>query len=69
MDISRLRKEVQEQKETISTQEETIVSQGNKISEQENVIARQDEMMNNCYILIASRKELGEMGITSKKRF
>lgn len=69
VDISRLRKEVQEQKETISTQEETIVSQGNKISEQENVIARQDEMMNNCYILIGSKKELMQMGITSKKKF
>lgn len=68
VDISRLRKEVQEQKETISKQEETIVSQGDKINEQENVIAKQDEMMNNCYILIGSRRELNEMGITSKKR-
>lgn len=69
VDISRLRKEVQEQKETIYKQEETIISQGDKISEQENVIARQDEMMNNCYILIGSKKELMQMGITSKKKF
>lgn len=69
VDITRLRKVVHDQKETISKQEETIVSQGDKISEQENVIARQDEMMNNAHILIATKKELSEMGITSKKRF
>lgn len=69
VDITRLRKVVHDQKETISKQEETIVSQGDKISEQENVIARQDEMMNNGHILIATKKELSEMGITSKKRF
>lgn len=68
LDISRLRKEVEEQKNTISSQEETISDQIGKLAEQENVIARQDEMMNNCFILIASGKELSEKGITAKKK-
>ena len=66
-DIHKLRKEVENQQATIALQEETINNQTGKIEEQENVIARQDEMMNNCYILIASKKDLAEKGIITKK--
>lgn len=68
VDISRLRKVVEEQRYTISSQEETICDQNEKLAEQGNVIAQQDEMMNNCYILIASGKVLVEKGITAKKK-
>lgn len=67
IDISRLRKEVADQRSTISAQEATISDQIVKLSDQENVIARQDEMINNCYILIASGKELADRGITAKR--
>ncbi len=66
-DIYKLRKEVENQQATIALQEETINNQTDRIEEQKNVIARQDEMMNNCYILIASKKDLAEKGITTKK--
>lgn len=66
-DIYKLRKEVENQQATIAQQEETINNQTDRIEEQKNVIARQDEMMNNCYILIASKKDLAEKGITTKK--
>lgn len=66
VDIVRLRK-------TISTQNTTIVKQEEKITEltqvnaaQSVALVRQDEMLNNCYMIISTRKNLESMGIVKR---
>lgn len=68
VDIVRLRK-------TISTQHSTIVRQEDSISEltevntaQTNALMRQDEMLNNCYVMIATKKQLESSGVVKKGR-
>lgn len=66
VDIVHLRK-------TISTQNTTIVKQEEKIGEltkvntaQAKALVRQDEMLNNCYVIISTKKNLESMGIVKK---
>lgn len=68
VDIVRLRK-------TVSTQSSTIVQQEEKINwltevntAQTKALVRQDEMLNNCYVMISTKKNLESMGIVKKGR-
>lgn len=68
VDIVRLRK-------TISNQNTTIVKQEAKISEltevntaQTKALVCQDELLNNCYVMISTKKNLESMGVIKKGR-
>ena len=68
VDIVRLRKTISEQGSTIVKQEEKIVELTEVNNAQTRALVRQDEILNNCYVIIASKSQLEKAGIVKKGR-
>lgn len=66
VDIVRLRKTVTEQGSTIVRQEKKIGELTEVNKAQTKALIRQDEMLNNCYVIIASKIQLEKAGIVKR---
>lgn len=64
--IGRLQELVESQKTTISTQEATISELNHRTQKQSEALAQQDAILNNGYVLIASKDDLKRKGILKK---
>ncbi|MDO4161370.1 MAG: hypothetical protein Q4D41_13040 [Prevotellaceae bacterium] len=68
VNISQLRKQVASQKSKLDQQSATIEELDRKSTAQTKALARQDEIINNCYVMIGSKKELKRKGVVNKKK-
>lgn len=66
VNISQLRQYVETQRSQIAQKDEAIAELGRKTQSQTEALKRQDEVINNCYVLIGSKKDLKRKGILSK---
>lgn len=68
IDIVRLRKTVSTQNTTIVKQEEKITQLTEVNTAQTKALVHQDQLLNNCYVIISTKKNLESMGIVKKGR-
>lgn len=68
VDITRLRKTVSSQTATITKQEQTITELGKANEAKTQALLNQDKIINQCFVMIASKKELESKGIIKKGR-
>ncbi len=68
VDIARLRKQVLAQQETIEEHVATIDNLGRINKGQTEALKRQDEMLNQCYVAIGTKKDLQKQGIIKKNK-
>ncbi len=66
VDIAKLRNTIATQQSTISRQSQAITELDRVNASQTKALKTQDKMMNQCYVLIASKKELQQKGILKK---
>ncbi len=66
IDIAKLRNTIATQQTTISQQSKAITELDRVNASQNKALMTQDKMMNQCYVLIATKKELQQKGILKK---
>lgn len=67
VDIARLQEQVESQRSIIVSQTSTINELNERTQKQNEALAKQDAILNNGYILIATKSELIKKGIINKK--
>lgn len=68
VDIARLRRQVESQRAQIQEQTEAIEQLDQTTKMQERALVYQDEVINSCYVILGSKKDLERRGIIKKKR-
>lgn len=68
VDIARLRRQVESQRSQIQEQTETIEQLDRTTKVQEKALVYQDEVINSCYVILGSKKDLERRGIIKKKQ-
>lgn len=68
VDIARLRRQVESQRTQIQEQTETIEQLDRTTKVQEKALVYQDEVINSCYVILGSKKDLERRGIIKKKQ-
>lgn len=68
VNLASLRRQVASQRDRIASQTEAIANLDKKTKAQSEALSRQTEMMNQCYVLFGTKKELKGKGIISKKK-
>lgn len=68
VNLASLRRQVASQRDRIASQTEAIANLDQKTKAQSEALSRQTEMMNQCYVLLGTKKELKGKGIISKKK-
>lgn len=68
VNLASLRRQVALQRDRIASQTEAIANLDQKTKAQSEALSRQTEMMNQCYVLFGTKKELKGKGIISKKK-
>lgn len=68
VNLASLRRQVASQRDRIASQTEAIANLDQKTKAQSEALSRQTEMMNQCYVLFGTKKELKGKGIISKKK-
>lgn len=68
VDINKLRRQVASQREQIDNQTATIAELDRRSQAQTKALTHQDELLNKCYVLIGSKKDLERKGVIKKKR-
>lgn len=66
--IAQLRRHVESQRTQIKQQSDAIAELDRRSKSQTEALKRQDEVINNCYVLIGSKKDLKRKGIVKKNR-
>lgn len=66
VDIAKLRNTIATQQTTISQQSKAITELDRVNASQNKALMTQDKMMNQCYVLIATKKELQQKGVLKK---
>ena len=68
VDIARLRRQVESQRTQIQEQTETIEQLDRTTKVQEKALVYQDEVINSCYVILGSKKDLERRRIIKKKQ-
>lgn len=68
VDIAKLRKQVESQRLQITQQNEAIAELDRRNERQKQALSTQDEIINSCYVLIGSKKDLERKGVVKKKK-
>lgn len=68
VDIARLQRQVASQLTQIDEQTQTIAQLGQTNKAQEKALVYQDDVINSCYVIIGTKKDLERRGIIKKKR-
>jgi len=66
--IAQLRRHVESQRTQIRQQSEQIAELDRRSKSQTEALKRQDEVINNCYVLLGSKKDLKRKGVLKKNR-
>lgn len=66
VDIAQLRRYVETQRSQIKQQSEAIAELDRRSQSQTEALKRQDEVINNCYVLLGSKKDLKRKGVLKK---
>lgn len=68
VDIEKLRQKVESQRVLIDDQATAIAELDRKSQAQTQALVKQDEMINQCYVLIGTKKDLERKGVLKKKK-
>lgn len=66
LDIARLRRTVESQQLEIGRQGEEIADLGRRMTAKDKALENQDRILNQCYVIIASKSDLQRRGILKK---
>lgn len=66
--IAQLRRHVETYRTQIRQQDEQIAELDRRSKSQTEALKRQDEVVNNCYVLLGSKKDLKRKGVIKKNR-
>ena len=68
VDIARLQRQVASQRSQIDEQTQAIAQLDQTNKAQERALVYQDEIINSCYVILGSKKDLERRGVIKKKR-
>lgn len=68
VNISQLRRKVESQRTQIARQNQAIIELDKKSQVQNTALANQDAILNHCYVLIGTKKDLKRKGIIKRKK-
>lgn len=68
VDIARLQRQIASQRSQIDEQTQAIAQLDQTNKAQERALVYQDEIINSCYVILGSKKDLERRGVIKKKR-